>query len=178
MKEHHSNSILQRFFAGIAENIFQTRLGVADPPLIDYISGMMIRFVHLDGLHKVRNPRGQRLSYLADMLKEAEARIGDARRDVHRHVGDFALFWAGLYPEALRRPAKGSSYDFYYDYCQQGKHAYFVASTIESSREEDTSGDLLQRLSDQFELCAYGLREVRNEWENRDSEGDAPLWIG
>jgi len=178
MKEQNSNNTLQRFFAGIAENIFQTRLGVADPPLIDYISGLMLRFVSFDALHKVRNPRGQRLSYLADMLAEAEARIGDARRDVHRHVGDFALFWAGLYPEALRRRAKDSGFDFFHNYCQHGKHAYFVASTIQSSREQDASGDLLHRLSDQFELCAYGLREVRNEWERRDDDGSAPLWLG
>ena len=25
-----------------------------------------------------------------------------ARREVHRHIGDFTLFWTGVYPEALR----------------------------------------------------------------------------
>ena len=35
-------------------------------------------------------------------MAEAQQRIGMARREVHRHIGDFALFWTGLYPESLR----------------------------------------------------------------------------
>ena len=69
------------------------------------------------------------------MLAEAEARMGDARREVHRHIGDFALFWTGVYPEALRHArtdkrrsrATASS-----TYCTHGKRAYHIASTIPS----------------------------------------------
>ena len=36
------------------------------------------------------------------MVAAAEA-AGDAarRRECHRHVGDFTLFWTGVYPEAI-----------------------------------------------------------------------------
>ena len=27
------------------------------------------------------------------------------------------------------------------------------------------------QLSDEFEMCAYGLREIRREWEENESDG-------
>ena len=38
--------------------------------------------------------------------------------------------------------------------------------------EPDEESEVLDRLSHDFELCVYGLGEVRREWERR--EGDAP----
>ena len=32
---------------------------------------------------------------------------------------------------------------------------------------------VLRRLSNEFELCAYGLREVRREWERFRRDADA-----
>lgn len=170
MTSSHPTTTLQRFFSGIAEYTFQTQLGVADPPLIDYISDLLIRFVRYDALYKIRNLSGRPAREIGEMLVEAESRIGSARREVHRHIGDFALFWAGLFPEALRPRRGPAGLDRFVDYCTHGKRAYRIASTIETDEEEAAPGEILQRLSDQFEMCAYGLREVRREWERRDDE--------
>jgi hypothetical protein len=169
-----SLGVLSRFFAGLCENVFESRLGVADPPLVDYITDLMLRFIRSDTAQRVRNPSGKPLEQVVDMLTEAEARIGSARRDVHRHIGDVTLFWTGVYPESLRELQSRDRKDFFVDYCQQGKRAYFIASTIETDRQEDASAAVLNRLSQHFEMCAYGLGEVRREWERRDDQGDAP----
>lgn len=163
---------LYRFFAGLAESTFQSRLGVADPRLVDYITELLVRFVRCDAIYSIRNLSGQRLQEVAEMLVEAEARMGDARREVHRQIGDFTLFWTGVYPEALKRLQSPSAKDHLIDYCTQGKRAYYIASTMrnEENREEC---EILERLSHDFELCVYGLGEVRREWERRD-DGDAP----
>ena len=63
------------------------------------------------------------------------------------------------------------------DYREQGKRAYWIASTIEPSQQEsgaEAPNEVLERLSQQFELCAYGLREVRREWERRDGDDELP----
>ena len=39
-----------------------------------------------------------------------------------------------------------------------------MASTLDDDR-----GAILRRLSDQFELCAFGLSRVRKEWERLDA---------
>ena len=171
----NSDSVtLSRFFTGLCENIFEGRLGVADPPLVDYISDLMIRFARFDTFNRVRSPSGRPMHEVVDMLTEAESRVGIARRDVHRHIGDVTLFWTGVYPEALPALRKTSHKDFFVNYCEQGKRAYFIASTIKTDRQQDAPNELLQRLSREFEMCAYGLGEVRREWERRDGDGDAP----
>jgi hypothetical protein len=165
---------LQRFFAGLTESAFQTRLGVADPPLLEYISDLLVRFVHCDTIYRVRNLTGSRLDQVADMLAEAEARIGQSKREVHRHIGDFTLFWSGLFPEALRRMRSPTRKDALVDYCQRGKRSYYIASTIRQ-RDDDEQCDVLERLSHDFELCVYGLGEVRREWERRDDSAPPPV---
>ena len=169
MKANHS-STLNRYFTGIAEYVFQSHLGVADPPLVDYVSELLMRFVRSESIHKVRNLTGRPLTEVAEMLVEANARVGTARRSVHRHIGDFTLFWAGVYPEALREMQSPMKKDHFIDYCSQGKRAYLIASMIEAERDNEAPAPILEQLSQQFELCAYGLREIRREWERRDDE--------
>lgn len=170
MSAFAQGSGLARYFSGLCEHVFHSRLGVADPPLVDYLSDLMLRFARLDSMHRVRNLTGRPVLEVADMLAEAESRIGLARRDVHRQIGDVTLFWTGVYPESLQKLRSIETKDFFVDYCAQGKRAYYIASTIETDRDEDTPNELLERLSCTFEMCAYGLGEVRREWERRDEE--------
>lgn len=165
--------LLRRFFAGLAEFTFQTRLGIADPLLVDYVSDLLVRFVRHEVIFRIRDLTGRPLLEVAEMLAEAEKRIGDARREVHRHIGDFTLFWVGVYPESLRRRQNAARRDHLIDYQAEGKRSYWIASTIETDTQENAPSEVLERLSRDFELCAYGLREVRREWERRDDD-EAP----
>ena len=157
---------LRRLFAGYTEQTFINMLGVGDPRLIDYLSELLARFIHLDTVYRLRNAQGRRLEEVAEMVIEAEGLPpeGRTRREVHRHIGDFTLFWTGVYPERLRRLRDALSKDHFIDYCAQGKRSYYIASTFADDpyREE---APVLRRLSAEFELCAYGLNQVRREWE-------------
>ena len=157
---------LRQLFAGVTETTFQTQLGVADPGLIDYLSALLSRFVHVDLIHRLRDAAGRRLDQVADMVAEASDLPPEGRtaREIHRHIGDFALFWTGVYPEALDRLRSAACKDFFVDYCAQGKRSYYIASTYEDDPFRDEAA-VLRRLSSEFELCAFGLREVRREWE-------------
>ena len=163
---------LRRLFAGLTEQTFQTTLGLADPPLTDYLSGMLSRFIHIDAIFRLRDAAGRRLEEVAEMMIEGEAMPpqGRTRREVHRHIGDFTLFWTGVYPERLNRLRSALCKDHFLDYCEQGKRSYYIASTFEDDpyREE---APVLRRLSTEFELCAYGLNQVRREWEKKRQEG-------
>ncbi len=169
MSFSHADHPLRRLFAGFTEQTFVT-LGVADPPLVDYLAELLTRFVHVNAIYRLRNAHGRRLEEVADMMIEAEALPpeGRTRRELHRHIGDFTLFWAGVYPEALKRLRSVLHKDHFIDYCEQGKRAYYIASTFEEDpyREE---APVLRRLSAEFELCAYGLNQVRHEWERLGS---------
>jgi hypothetical protein len=114
---------LRRLFAGLTEQTFLTRLGIGDPNLVDYLSELLSRFVQMDAVYRLNSARGKRLEEVADMLLEAEALPpeGRTRREVYRHIGDFTLFWTGVYPEALGRLRSALSKDSFIDYCEQGK---------------------------------------------------------
>ena len=46
MKPLSDSNPLQSLFAGITEQTFLAELGMADPGVIDYLSTMLLRFVH------------------------------------------------------------------------------------------------------------------------------------
>jgi aminopeptidase N len=158
---------LNHYFSGLTEHTFVADLGVADPPLIDYLSGLLSRFVHVDAIYKLR-AAGHRLEEVADMLMEVEALPPQGRtsREMHRHIGDFTLFWTGVYPEVLKRMRSPMVKDHFIDYCEQGKRSYYIASTYENEPYKDEA-TVLRRLSERFELCAFGLTQVRKEWERK-----------
>ncbi|MBI2805660.1 MAG: hypothetical protein HYX68_11840 [Planctomycetes bacterium] len=159
---------LQHFFSGLTEQTFMSEMGVADPPLVDYLSELLSRFVHMDAIHKLRSSTGRRLEEVAQMLMEVEALPPEGRtsREMHRHIGDFTLFWTGVYPEMLKNLRSVLHMDHFIDYCEQGKRSYYIASTFEGAPFQEQS-PVLRRLSERFELCAYGLTKVRHEWERR-----------
>jgi hypothetical protein len=160
---------LHRLFRGLTEHTFAAELGVADPRLVGYMADLLVRFVPSEGVWAIRDRQGRRVREVADMLAEAEATADDARRrECHRHVGDYTLFWTGVFPEAIGRLRPTGSADVLIDFQQQGKRSYLVASTIEGEQ-----APVLRRLSAEFELCAYGLSRVRREWERLEPPSDA-----
>lgn len=162
---------LKRLFAALTEHTFQVEYGIADPPLVDYVSDMLVRFVRFDAIFRVRDIVGRRLDEVADMLMEAEEREADPKREIHRHIGDFTLFWTGVYPEALKQLKSWERKDALVDYREQGKRSYYIASTFDEAPWGDEAL-VLRRLSDQFELCSAGLHRVRQEWQRLPAEAD------
>jgi hypothetical protein len=169
---------LRRLFAGLAEHAFFSHLGVADPPLIDYLSELLTRFVHFDAVYRLRNTTGRPLTELADMVIEAEQLPpgGRTRREYYRHIGDFALFWTGVFPEALGRLRSRYTKDHLVDYTVQGKRGYWITSRLDEEEHREEAG-LFRRLSEQFELCAIGLREVRRGWEELRDDPNPPTGL-
>ncbi len=173
MTSDESGSTLERFFVGITEFVFHSQLGVVDTQMVDYVSELLVRFTRIDSLQKVRQLDGRPATEVVTLISEAEQRIGTARREVHRHIGDFTLFWSGVYPEALREMQSPDKKDQFVNYMAQGKRAYRIASSIQA-HETSATNELLERMSERFEMCAYGLREIRREWERREGDGDNP----
>lgn len=170
MNDETPNVRIHKYFAGLAENTFLTELGIVDPPLVDYLSDLLVRFVRSDVVHRLRSLSGKPMLTVTEMTAEASQRFGDAKREVHRHIGDFTLFWAGVYPESLRQSEGDSESAQFENYCSQGKRSYQIAATIECDRPRPAP-EVLFRLSEGFDLCAYGLREVRRQWENEGGDG-------
>ena len=90
-------------------------------------------------------------------------------REVQRHIGDFTLFWTGVYPEALPKLRASLRKDHLIDYVQQGKQSYRLVSLFDIGewREE---APMFRRLSENFEIAMQGLYAVRQMWEQMAQE--------
>jgi hypothetical protein len=171
---------LHRLFRGLTESTFMADLGIGDPSLVGYVAELLASFVPSQSIWRIRDQEGRPIAQVTRMVAEAESAADEAwRGEYHRHVGDYTLFWTGVYPEALARLQGASSPDCLISYQQQGKRSYYLASTLTSTGER---GSVLRRLSEQFELCAFGLSRVRREWEKIEADGMAspgmlaPTW--
>ena len=178
MKEESRTNVIRRYFAGITEHTFHADLGVTDTQMVDYLTDLLTRFIRSDAVYRVRSLKGRPLAEVTAMLLEAEERIGEAKREVHRHIGDFILFWAGCYPESLPKMKRPDTADAMIDYCSQAKRSYRIASEIPTHPKTPATGSVLGRISEEFELCVYGLGEVRREWQQRNDGADGPFLIG
>jgi len=156
-------SDVDRFFRGLTEYAFHTRLGVVDPPLVDYVSVMLVRFMRNERL-AVLPGAGEESADVTNMLLAAE-RHADAStaREEYRHIGDVTLFWSGLYPEALARYRMPGPHADLVGYKAAGRQAYRLAAALEPDEAADARA-LLERLSDEYDLCVEGLGEVRRAW--------------
>lgn len=160
---------LRQLFGALTERSFTEHLGWPDLNVAGYVSNLLVDFTHTDQLYKIRTGQDQPVDTVVDLLFESEvvldAQSFDRQREVHRHIGDFTLFMAGLFPEYLRRlKTAGLIYhkDFLVDYMKTGKRSYgIVAEFGEQGVEVDPP--LFRKLSDNFELCVAGLGFVRSD---------------
>jgi hypothetical protein len=160
---------LRRLFGALTEKSFTEHLGWPDLNVTSYVSNLLVDFTSTDHLYKIRNKRDQSVDSVVELLFESEVMLEaqslDRERDVHRHIGDFTLFMAGLFPEYLRRlKSAGPIYhkDFLVDYVKTGKRSYGIVATI---GRDEAAGDppLFRKLSENFELCVTGLGFVRSD---------------
>lgn len=164
---------LRHLFAGLVEHTFCTEVGLCSPRLTEYVADLLIEFTHVDRLNTISHAQGKRLEQIAAMLavmaNEKPRNRRERDRQMYRHIGDFTLFWAGVYPEQLRRTAR-SAPDVLLSYVSQGKKSYAIVSEL-SVEEDEMAAALFRHLSEDFEFCLYGLGLVRKEWENVEPGG-------
>ena len=158
----HDPTDIQRFFRGLTEYAFHTRLGVVDPPLVDYVTLLLVRFLRHDRIGAAPGAVQPTVA-VARLLDEARRHPADEAREEYRHIGDSTLFWSGLYPEALERFRSPEQPDHLIDFRAAGRQAYWLASTLEPDDAAEERR-LFERLSHDYDLCVEGLGEVRRAW--------------
>ena len=159
---------LELFFQQAVRNSYEGKLGLNDPGVTAYVAHLLCEFSESDKLYKVRDEVGRPIEELTEMVQAADPVHGtassfDAERALRKHIGDYALFVAGMYPEAmnssrrLRRhqPSLG-------ELIQAGKESYYIVSQF-NLFEYEQEAPLFARLSDRFERCILGLTLVREE---------------
>jgi hypothetical protein len=150
---------LSGFFHTVARTTYGD-LGLRDDAVVGYVADILTRFVRTETLYRLRDPGGRRLESIAEMLIETARPVDralahpDREREMRRHVGDYALFMSGLFPEHVARRG-GLAY-----YQDQGRRAY--RAVFEHDRARYRAGAaLFAALSDRFADHAGALHLMR-----------------
>jgi hypothetical protein len=141
---------LRHLFRSLTEVSF-AQIGVSDIDLMTYVTSLLIDFVHTDNLYRVRDAQGRRLEYLFELQLESQRGDTAHARETQKHLGDYAMFIVGLFPESLQRRRRAVSPSYY---VAQGKQAYTMVSEIDGLRP---SAALFRKLALHFETCVYAL---------------------
>ena len=154
---------LRRLFADLTRETFYHELHHYDSEMAAYLVDLLVGFTHVENVYKIRDAAGRRLEDVGEMLIESNPLLGaasfDREREVRKHVGDYTLFFTGLFPEHLKRPRRSVALDYFVDYVKAGKESYEIVSKFDQFEYRKVA-PLFRRLAENFELCVYGLNRV------------------
>ncbi|MFL5403133.1 MAG: hypothetical protein ACJ8BF_09995 [Gemmatimonadales bacterium] len=104
------------------------RSDVEDRDLADYLAALLLEFGQRDRAWRVDWNDDQRHRYMVDILADLEATSGERRFKVMAHLGNYALWLAGLFPDYIeaRRLRKAGPDVSYYD--AMGRRGFGLAS--------------------------------------------------
>jgi hypothetical protein len=158
---------LRVLFAELVQRHLLNAAQLNDVPIARYIANLLVDFCHVDNLYRVRNARGKALEDVGDMLIASnpllEGQSFIYEREVRKHIGDYTLFLAGLFPEHLARIHREKRrLDSFVDYLKAGKESYGIVAAFDQFEFKDEA-PLFRRLADRFELCVFGLNLVKQD---------------
>ena len=159
---------LQELFSELIHQHFDHDIGLHDPELQDYLANVLGEFCEVEQLHRIRNAAGRPLSDVGEMLLEADPIYGpapsfDRERQVRKHIGDYILFFSGMFPESLNHyRQRRQRLENFVDFIRAGKESYYIVSKFDQF-EYARLAPLFARLAREFESCVYGLNLVKGD---------------
>jgi len=163
---------LEPFFRQIVRNSYEGKLGLHDPDMTGYVAHLLCEFTESDKLYSMKDHAGRPLDELPEMMRASDPIHGsapsfDAERAMRKHIGDYSLFVAGMYPEAMASARRRRHHQpTFEELIRAGKESYFIVSQF-NLFEYEQEAPLFARLADGFERCILGLTLVREELNPR-----------
>jgi hypothetical protein len=160
----NDHPLYQLFHEHVARSFDYTDGLLREPDVETYMTHLLLTFVHTDQIFAIKDRTGRQLHSVADMIAEGDIRLNAdsfaREREVHKHIGDFILFWSGIYPEFLQQIKLKFGQDLICDYLRQGRESYYVVSTFDYA-PYDREANTFRKLSIRFEEYALCLRHLR-----------------
>jgi len=159
---------LQQLFQDLVGRHYAEEIGIRDPQIVAYVSHLLAEFCEADQVYKIRNASERQLADVGEMLLESDPVYGpapsfDRERQVRKHIGDYTLFLAGMFPESINRiRLRRQRLESMVDFIKAGKESYFIVSKFDQF-EYARLAPLFGKLAHQFESCVYGLNLVKGD---------------
>src|SRR5207244_7429155 len=159
---------LQQLFIEMVGRHYAHEIGLRDPQLVGYVAHLLAEFCDTEQLFKIRNAADRPLADVGEMLMESDPVFGpapsfDRERQVRKHIGDYTLFFTGMFPESINQfRLRRQRLENLVDWMKAGKESYYIVSKFEHF-EYAKVAPLFASLSEHFEQCVYGLNRVKTK---------------
>ena len=150
---------------------YAEEIGLRNPQIVNYVAHLLTEFCEVEQLFKIHNAAGRPLQDVGEMLMESDPVYGpapsfDRERQVRKHIGDYTLFFAGMFPESINHfRLRKRRVENFIDWIRAGKESYYIVSKFEHF-EYTNVAPLFASLSNNFEQCVYGLNRVKNDLQD------------
>lgn len=133
--------------------------GVTDRALADYLASLLVAFGREGRAYRVLEDDAFEFRYLADIAAEGERSGGRRAFLLRAHLGEFALWLSGVFPDYItyrvqRRGAPGLSY-----YEQLGSHGYRLAADTSEAASHGLAG-LYRSCAESFPVLRVALNRI------------------
>ena len=133
--------------------------GIADRTMADYVSALLVNYGNERRAYRIDDKDGVEYSYLVDLIAAANSASGHHAFLLHAHLGDFALWVSGLFPDhiAARVQRKAAPPIQYYE--SLGASGYRNAASTSSA---DRSGltNVYRNFADAFPDLRIALNSI------------------
>jgi hypothetical protein len=159
---------LQQLFIELVGRHYAEEIGIRDPQIVNYVAHLLAEFCDVEQLFKIHTVTGKPLSDVGEMLLESDPVYGpapsfDRERQVRKHIGDYTLFFTGMFPESLNHfRLRRNRLEGLVDWMKAGKESYYIVSKFEHF-EYTNVAPMFAKLSREFEPCVFGLNRVKND---------------
>jgi len=159
---------LQKLFLELVARHYAEEIGIRDQELVSYVAHLLTEYCEAEQLFHIHDAMGKPLTDVGEMLLESNPVYGpapsfDRERQVRKHIGDYTLFFTGMYPESINQfRLRRNRLEGFVDWIKAGKESYHIVSKFDCF-EYTKVAPLFERLSNNFEQCVYGLNCVKNE---------------
>lgn len=133
--------------------------GLDDRDMADYLASMLLAFGERDRAWRIDWHDDHRHRYIVDILQDLEATTGERRFRVMLHLGNYALWLAGIFPEyiAARQLRRAGPDLGYYD--QMGQRGFAMASDHALAEPAGLDG-ILRMAAERFTALRGALNGV------------------
>src|SRR2546427_12673715 len=152
---------LQQLFQELVGRHYAEEIGLRDPQLVAYVAHRLGEFCEADQLFKIPDTADRPLADVGEMLLESDPVSGpapsfDRERQVRKHIGDYTLFFTGMFPQSINHfRLRHQRLENFVDFMKAGKESYYIVSKFEYF-EYARVAPLFSKLADEFERCVYG----------------------
>lgn len=132
---------------------------VFDRRIADYTAALLLEFGNAGRAHRVERHDPEQLFYLVDVLQEMARARGEREFQLRVHLGNFALWLAGVFPDYVtaRVQRRGAPPLSYYD--EMGASGFRSAAGTEMALRHGM-GELFLQMADEFSNVRSALNSL------------------